>query len=121
MRATFSPRCYPNVTVGSRRCGTLRSSDRVHRAISWLRPLGSRGDHGMNQRFRPLTCLCALAMLTAFSSDAVAAARHKQTHQAKKPDAGHKQAGHKRYAAHKKGKHAAAARRKSTKSTDAPA
>src|SRR5712671_7015087 len=75
----------------------------------------------MNQRFRPLTCLCALAMLTAFSSDAVAAARHKQTHQAKKPDAGHKQAGHKRYAAHKKGKHAAAARRKSAKSTDAPA
>src|SRR6266403_5223709 len=75
----------------------------------------------MNQRFRPLTCLCALAMLTAFSSDAVAAARHKQTHHAKKADAGHKQAGRKHHAAHKKGKHAAAARRKSAKSTDAPA
>jgi soluble lytic murein transglycosylase len=78
----------------------------------------------MNQRFRPLTCLCALAMLTAFSSDAVAAARHKQTHHAKKADAGHKQAGRKHHAAHNKGKHAAnaaAARRKSAKSTDAPA
>jgi soluble lytic murein transglycosylase len=73
----------------------------------------------MNQRFRPLTCLFALAMLTAFSSDAVAAARHKQTHQAKKPDAGRKH-----HAAHKKGKHAAhsaAARRKSAKSKDTSA
>jgi soluble lytic murein transglycosylase len=73
----------------------------------------------MNQCFRPLTCLFALAMLTAFSSDAVAVARHKQTHHAKKADAGHK-----RHAAHKKGRHAAhaaAARRKSERSTDAPA
>ncbi len=70
----------------------------------------------MNQRFRPLTCLCALALLTAFSSDAIAVARHKQTHHAKKADAGRKH-----QAAHKKGKHAAAARRKSAKSTDAPA
>jgi peptidoglycan lytic transglycosylase len=73
----------------------------------------------MNQRFRPLTCLFALAMLTAFSSDAVAVARHKQSHHAKKSDAGRKH-----HAAHKKGKHAAhaaAARRKSAKSTDAPA
>src|SRR5258708_5622447 len=75
----------------------------------------------MNQRFRPLTCLCALAMLTAFSSDGVGADRNKQSNKAKKPAGGHKQAGHKRYAAHKKGKHAAAARRKSAKSTDAPA
>ena len=75
----------------------------------------------MNQRFRPLTCLFALALLAAFSSDAIAAARHKQTHHAKKADAGHKQAGRKHQAAHKKGKHAAAARRKSAKSTDAPA
>jgi len=79
----------------------------------------------MNQRFRPLTCLCALAMLTAFSSDAAAAARHKQTHHTKKADAGPKHAGHKHQAAHKKARHAstaAAARRKSTKSTDdAPA
>jgi len=78
--------------------------------------VGSRGDHGMNQRFRPLTCLFALAMVTAFSSDAVAAARHKQTHHAKKADAGRKH-----HAAHKKGKHAAAARRKSAKSTDTSA
>jgi soluble lytic murein transglycosylase len=79
----------------------------------------------MNQRFRPLTCLCALAMLTAFSSDAAAAARHKQTHHAKKADAGPTHAGRKHQAAHKKARHAstaAAARRKSTKSTDdAPA
>src|SRR6266849_8750032 len=79
--------------------------------------VGSRGDHGMNQRFRPLTCLFALAMVPAFSSDAVAAARHKQTHHAKKADAGRKH-----HAAHKKGKHAAqAARRKSAKPADAPA
>jgi soluble lytic murein transglycosylase len=73
----------------------------------------------MNQRFRPLTCLFALAMLTAFSSDAAAAARQKQTHQAKKADAGRKH-----HAAHKKGKHAAhaaAARRKSAKSKDTSA
>ena len=75
----------------------------------------------MNQRFRPLTCLFALALLTAFSSEAIAVARHKQTHHAKKADAGHKHAGRKHQAAHKKGKHAAAARRKSAKSTDAPA
>ena len=76
----------------------------------------------MNQRFRPLTCLCALAMLTAFSTDAAAAARHKPTHHAKKADAGPKHAGRKHQAAHKKARHAstaAAARRKSTKSTDA--
>jgi soluble lytic murein transglycosylase len=76
----------------------------------------------MNQRFRPLTCLFALGLLTAFSSDAVAVGRHKQSHQAKKAEAGHK-----RHAAHKaakKGKHAAqtaAARRKSAKSTDTSA
>jgi peptidoglycan lytic transglycosylase len=79
----------------------------------------------MNQRFRPLTCLCALAMLTAFSSDGAAATRHKQAHHAKKADAGPKHAGRKHQAAHKKARHAstaAAARRKSTKSTDdAPA
>src|SRR5438552_14487069 len=74
----------------------------------------------MNQRFRPLTFLFALALLTAFSSEAIAVARHKQTHHAKKADAGPKHAGRKHQAA-KKGKHAAAARRKSAKSTDAPA
>src|SRR5258708_17063651 len=94
----------------------------MHRAISWLRPVGSRGDHGVNQRFRLLTCLFlfALALLTVFSSDAVAVARQKQTQHAKKADAGRS----KHHAAHKKGKHvalAAAARRKSAKSTDAPA
>src|SRR5258706_10425188 len=63
-------------------------------------------------------------MLTAFSSDAAAAARHKQPHHAKKADAGPKHAGRKHQAAHKKARHAAntaAARPKSTKSTDAPA
>src|SRR6476660_9057563 len=89
----------------------------MYRAISWLWPMGSRGDHGMNERFRPLTCLFALATLIAFSSDAVAAARHKQTHHAKKSDAGRKH-----QAAHKKGKHAAASRgSKSAKSTDTSA
>jgi soluble lytic murein transglycosylase len=76
----------------------------------------------MNQRFRLLTCLFlfALALLTVFSSDAVAVARQKQTQHAKKADAGRS----KYHAAHKKGKHvalAAAARRKSAKSTEAPA
>jgi len=76
----------------------------------------------VNQRFRLLTCLFlfALALLTVFSSDAVAVARQKQTQHAKKADAGRS----KHHAAHKKGKHvalAAAARRKSAKSTDAPA
>ncbi len=70
----------------------------------------------MNQRFRPLTCLFALAMFTAFSSDAVAAARHKQTQHAKKADAGRKH--HAALKTHKKSKHAAAAKRKSAKSTD---
>jgi soluble lytic murein transglycosylase len=70
----------------------------------------------MNQRFRPLTCLFALAMLTAFSSDALALTRQKQTHHAKKPDAGRKH-----HAAHKKSKHAATARRKSAESIDASA
>ena len=70
----------------------------------------------MNQRFRPLTCLFALATLVAFSSDAVAAARHKQTHHAKKADAGRKH--HAAHKTHKKSKRAAAAKRKSAKSTD---
>src|SRR5258706_15409103 len=78
----------------------------MHRAISWLQPLGSRGDHGMNQRLRPLTCCLALAsalaLLTSLSSDALALARHKQVHHGKKADAGHN-----RHAALKKGRHAA--------------
>src|SRR5260370_967341 len=79
----------------------------MHRAISWLRPVGSRGDHGMNQRFRLLTCLFlfALALLTVFSSDAVAVARQKQTQHAKKADARRT----KHHAAHKKGNHVALA------------
>src|SRR5437868_14309101 len=75
----------------------------------------------MNQRFRPLTCLFALALLTACSSDAIAVARHKQTHHAKKAHAGPKHAGRKHQAAQKKGKPAAAARRKSAEAPDAPA
>ena len=38
----------------------------------------------MNQRFRPLTCFLALALLAALSSDATALARYKQTRDSKK-------------------------------------
>jgi soluble lytic murein transglycosylase len=58
----------------------------------------------MNQRFRPLTCFLSLAMLAALSNDAIALARHKQTHD-KKADAT-TGAGHRRNAA-KKDKHKA--------------
>jgi soluble lytic murein transglycosylase len=58
----------------------------------------------MNQRFRPLTCFLSLAMLAALSNDAIALARHKQTHD-KKADAT-TGAGHRRNAA-KKDKHQA--------------
>src|SRR2546427_1544333 len=86
-------------------------------ATPWLWLWGSGGDSEMTQRSRPLICLSALAFLAAFSGDAVAPPRHKQTHQAKQADAGRKH-----HAAHKKGKHAAqAARRKSAKPADAPA
>src|SRR5260370_2842368 len=93
----------------------------MHRAITCLRPVGSRGDQGVNQRFRLLTCLflLALALLTVFSSDAVAVARQKQTQHTKQADAGP----NKHHAAHKKGKHAALAaapRRKNTIATNAP-
>jgi soluble lytic murein transglycosylase len=67
----------------------------------------------MNQCLRPLTCFFTLAMLAAFSSDAIALARHKQIQHARKS---HEAAGarHHKKAALKNGKHAvlAAARRK---------
>src|SRR6267154_2896548 len=80
---------------------------------------GFAGDHGMNQRFGPLTCFAALAMLAALSSDALALARQKH---AGKADATSK-AGHYREAARKKDKHAAhaaTARSKPAPSVDAP-
>jgi soluble lytic murein transglycosylase len=58
----------------------------------------------MNQRYRPLTCLSALVILAAFSSEATAHALHKQTEHAKKADAAGKP-GQQRHAAVKKGKH----------------
>jgi soluble lytic murein transglycosylase len=58
----------------------------------------------MNQRYRPLPCCFALAIIVAFSSDATALARHKQTEHARKADAASKP-GHQRHAALKKGKH----------------
>jgi soluble lytic murein transglycosylase len=72
----------------------------------------------MNRGFRPLTCF-SFAMLVALSNDAMAAARHKQIHHARKSDAATK-AGHHRHAALKKGKHAvhAAARRKPAASVE---
>ena len=59
----------------------------------------------MNQRYRPLTCLSALVILAAFSSEAAAHSRHKQIEHAKKADAAGKRPGHQRHAALKKGKH----------------
>src|SRR6266852_7364879 len=67
---------------------------------------GFAGDHGMNQRFGPLTCFAALAMLAALSSDALALARHKQISHARKADAASRAKPH-RDAALKKDKHAA--------------
>src|ERR1700690_721227 len=50
-----------------------------HASSGWL-----AGDHRMNQRLRPLTCLLTLAVFAAWSPDALARANHK--HQAaKKP------------------------------------
>jgi soluble lytic murein transglycosylase len=80
-------------------------------------PVSFAGDHGMNQRFGPLTCFAALAMLAAFSSDALALARHKPSEHARKADAASK-AGHHREAARKKDKHAAHAA--TTRTTPAP-
>ncbi len=81
----------------------------------------------MNERYRPLTCCLALAILAAFSSDATALARHKQMQHDRNPHAASKP-GHQRQTALKKGKHekdrpaahAAAARRKPALSSDEP-
>ncbi|MGB6397835.1 MAG: lytic transglycosylase domain-containing protein [Bradyrhizobium sp.] len=58
----------------------------------------------MNQRFGPLTCFAALAMLAALSSDALAHVRQKETRPPKKVEAKAEasgKAGHRREAAHK--------------------
>ena len=72
----------------------------------------------MNQRLRPLSCLLTLAVLAAWSTDAVARASHKP-HQAKKPHEA-SEARHHRKVAHEKAgrKHIVAAERKSTRSSD---
>src|SRR6476661_4491057 len=90
-----------------------------------VRTTGLAENHGMNRRLGPLTCFLTLAMLAALSSDAIALARHKQIHHARKADAAAK-AGHHRHAAlKKKGRHAvhsaAAARRKPAPSIDGAA
>jgi soluble lytic murein transglycosylase len=86
-----------------------------------VRAGGLAEDHGMNQRFWPLTCFFAFALLAALSNDAAARARHKHVHHAKADAA--KGVGHHRKSALKKGKHAvhAAARRKPAPSGDKPA
>ena len=76
----------------------------------------------MYQRFRPLTCFLALAMLAAFLGDATALARQKQTRHAKAHEA--TGARHHRNAGPEKRGHVAhvdAARRKSAPSVDAAA
>ena len=59
----------------------------------------------MNQRYRPLTCLSALVILAACSSEAMADARHKHIEPGKKADAASKKPGDQRHAAARKGKH----------------
>ena len=70
----------------------------------------------MNRRFGPLTCFLTLAMLAAFSGEAIALAPHKQIQHAKKADAASKAGHHRHSALKKKGRHAmhsaASARRK---------
>ena len=75
----------------------------------------------MNQRFRPLTCFVTLAMLAAFSTDAMALARHKQIQHAKKPPEITGARHHKKAVLKKRGRvaHVAAARRKSAPPVDA--
>src|SRR4029077_13282807 len=82
-----------------------------------VRPVGSRGIHGMNQRLRPLSCFLTLAVLAIPSTDAGARASHKP-HQAKKP---HEVSGMRHHRDAKKSGHArqvVAAQRKSTQSSD---
>src|SRR5216683_5586379 len=90
-----------------------------------VRTYGFAGDHGMNRRFGPLPCFLTLAMLAAFSGDAIALARHKQIQHARKADAASKAGHHRHSALKKKGRHAvhsaAAARRKPAPSIDVPA
>src|ERR1700726_4275529 len=93
--------CCRNATVANERCGSLRTSLTVRSTfVRWI----SWGDHGMNQRLHPLSCLLTLAVLALCSTDAVARASHKPQH-AKKP---HEVTGarHNRHAALKKAEHA---------------
>jgi soluble lytic murein transglycosylase len=75
----------------------------------------------MNQRLRPLSCFLTLAVLAVCSTDAAARAGHK-SHQARKPHeatgARHHGSAALKRAAH--ARHVAAAKRKSTRSSDLP-
>ena len=77
----------------------------------------------MNRHFGTLTCFSTLAMLAAFSSDAIARANHEKIPHTRKAEAPTR-AGHQRNSELKKGRHAAhvaAARRKPAVSIDVPA
>jgi soluble lytic murein transglycosylase len=81
--------------------------------------VGSQGDHGMNQHFRPITCFFTLAMLAAVSSDALARpkqARHAENASEKAGAQHHRNAGLKK---HVHAAHVAAGKRKSAPSSDA--
>jgi soluble lytic murein transglycosylase len=78
------------------------------------------GDHGMNQRFRPLTCFFSLATLAALSTDATALARHKQIQHTGKPHEATGARHHKTAAVKKHAAHVAAAPRKPAPSVDKP-
>jgi soluble lytic murein transglycosylase len=81
--------------------------------------VGSQGDHGMNQHFRPITCFLTLAMLAAFSGDALARpkqARHSEKASEKAGAQHHRNAGLKKHA---HAAHVAAGKRKPAPSSDA--
>jgi soluble lytic murein transglycosylase len=81
--------------------------------------VGSQGDHGMNQHFRPITCFLTLAMLAAVSGDALARpkqARHAEKASEKAGAQHHRNAGLKKHA---HAAHVAADKRKPAPSSDA--
>src|SRR6478672_9860891 len=80
-----------------------------------------RGNLGMTQRLRPLSCFLTLAVLTACSTDALARTSHSHEHGKKSHEA--RGARHHGIAALKKARHArhtVRARGESTPSIDAP-
>src|SRR5215203_1155636 len=74
----ISSECCRNVTVAFRGSDILvRNWNGTDRTISLFVPVGW-GDHGMNQRFQPLTCFFSLVLLLLLSRDAAAVSRDKQ-------------------------------------------